>query len=63
MGLVWREQLSVGNNVIDTDHKHLIDIINHVEQSLGAKNRHHVIKEDLLMKPVLQKKSPLFDPL
>lgn len=141
MGLVWREQLSVGNDVIDTDHRHLIDIINHVEQSLGEKNRRelvaaldslskysqahfareekiaraagyqqtpdlnhsheallkqldqlkveikatgnewspavaenftkllrswfldHVIKEDLLMKPVLQKKSPLFDPL
>ena len=141
MGLVWREQLSVGNDAIDNDHRHLIDIINHVEQSMGAKNPRdlaaaldslskysqahfaheekiaraagykqvpdlshthedlikqldqlkveikamgkewsptvaesftkllrswlidHVIKEDLLMKPVLQKKSPLFDPL
>jgi len=140
MSLVWREQLSVGNNVIDTDHRYLIDIINRVEQSLGAKDRRelsaaleslskysqehfareekiaraagyeqvpdlshshealikqldqmkteiremgqewsaamaddftkllrswlidHVIKEDLLMKPVLQKHSPLFDP-
>ena len=140
MGLVWREQLSVGNDVIDNDHRHLIDIINHVEQSLGTRNPRelsaaldslsrysrehftreekiaraagykqvpdlshshealarqldeikteiramgpewspavaekftkllrswlmdHVIKEDLLMKPVLQKYSPLFDP-
>ncbi|MFZ2162968.1 MAG: hemerythrin family protein [Sideroxyarcus sp.] len=140
MSLVWREQLSVGNDVIDTDHRHLIDIINRVEQSLDARNRKelsaaleslskysqehfareekiaraagfeqvpdlshshealikqldeikteiggmgqewstavaekftkllrnwlidHVIKEDLLMKPVLQKYSPLFDP-
>ena len=140
MGLVWREQLSVGNDVIDTDHRHLIDIINHVEQCLDSRNRNelsvaldslsrysrehfareeriaraagykqvpdlshahealigqlgqlkseiaemgqawsptvaenftkllrgwlidHVIKEDLLMKPTLQKRSPLFDP-
>lgn len=140
MGLVWRDQLSVGNNVIDSDHKYLIETINKVEQSLGAKNRiglstalddlsqysrvhfdreekiaeavgytqvshlnqshqellkqleqvrgeidamgqewstdainhftnflrdwliNHVIKEDLLMKPVLQKHSPNFDP-
>ena len=140
MGLVWREQLSVGNNVIDNDHRHLIDIVNHVEQSLDTKNPRelsaaldslskysqehfvreekiaraagyeqvpdlshshealvkqldqikveirgmgqewspavaedftkllrswlidHVIKEDLLMKSVLQKYSPLFDP-
>jgi hemerythrin len=140
MGLVWREQLSVANDVIDNDHRHLIDIINRVEQSLDARNRKelsavleslskysqehfareekiaraagyeqvpdlshshealikqldeikteiggmgqewspavaekftkllrnwlidHVIKEDLLMKPVLQKYSPLFDP-
>ncbi|MBI4808325.1 MAG: bacteriohemerythrin [Nitrosomonadales bacterium] len=140
MGLVWREQLSVGNNVIDTDHKYLIEIINRVEQSMAARDRRglaaelddlsqyslvhfdreekiaaavgytqvphlneshqallaklnqvrgefdamgvewsaeavehfsgflrnwlvdHVIKEDLLMKPVLQKHSPSFDP-
>jgi hemerythrin len=23
MGLVWRDQLSVGNNVIDSDHKYV----------------------------------------
>lgn len=140
MSLLWRDQLSVGNNVIDSDHKHLIDIINKVEHSLGTKNKselaaalddlsqysrvhfareekiaeavgytqvphlnqshqellkqleqvrgeidamgrnwspetvgrftqflrdwliNHVIKEDLLMKPVLQKHSPHFDP-
>lgn len=140
MALVWREQLSVGNNVIDGDHKYLVELINEVEQGLMAKNRialaasldklskyslvhfdreeriaqaagytqvpslsqshqallhkleqmtgeiealgqawsaevaaqftgflrdwllDHVIKEDLLMKPVLQKLSPSFDP-
>ena len=34
MSLEWREQLSVGNNVIDADHKHLIGIINQVEKCL-----------------------------
>ena len=34
MGLVWREQLSVGNDLIDADHKRLISIINQVEESL-----------------------------
>ena len=140
MSLVWREQLSVGNNVIDTDHRYLIDIINRVGQSLNTRSRQdlvagldslaqyaqehfareekiakaagyqqvphlsvahqellkqldqvkqevggvgqewstetaddftkllrhwlieHVIKEDMLMKPVLTKLSPLFDP-
>lgn len=140
MSLLWREQLSVGNNVIDSDHKYLIEIINRAEVSLSSKNRkeltvalddlgqysrlhfdreekiasavgytqmphlsqshkellghldqirgeidamgqdwstetvahftqflrdwliNHVIKEDLLMKPTLQKHSPSFDP-
>ena len=39
MSLVWREQFSVGNDVIDSDHKRLIEIINMVEQSLETKNR------------------------
>jgi hemerythrin len=140
MNLVWREQLSVGNYVIDSDHRHLIDIINRAGESLSKKNQKellasleslsqysqahfareekialaagykqvpslneshqalikaldqlrsevgemgqewspetaehfssllrswlmdHVIKEDLMMKPALQKLSPLFDP-
>ena len=39
MKLLWREELSVGNNVIDADHKYLIEIINMVQQSLEAKDR------------------------
>ena len=39
MSLFWRDQFSVGNNVIDSDHKYLIEAINRVEQSLGTKNR------------------------
>ncbi len=36
MSLVWREQLSVGNDAIDADHKHLIDIVNLVENCMAA---------------------------
>ena len=42
MSLVWREQLSVGNNVIDADHKYLIQLINQVERSLDIKNRNEL---------------------
>lgn len=39
MSLLWCDQFSVGNNVIDSDHKYLIETINRVEQSVGRKNR------------------------
>lgn len=39
MSLIWKEQLSVGNSVIDADHKQLIEIINLVERSLATINR------------------------
>lgn len=45
MPLLWREQLSVGNDIIDADHKHLIEIINSVEHSLATKNRSKLISE------------------
>lgn len=45
MPLLWREQLSVGNNVIDEDHRYLIEIINQVEKSLAAKSRSELVKE------------------
>jgi hemerythrin len=137
VALEWRQQLSVGNDVIDNDHKYLIGLINGVEMHLRAQDMaalkkaldalarysethfaaeekiaravgytqsaelhdahqtllgklellrldlgerpgiaaidqfsallrdwliNHVIKEDLLMKPFLQKYSPRFDP-
>ncbi len=39
MGLQWRDQLSVGNDLIDSDHRYLIDIINKAEVSMKANNR------------------------
>jgi len=35
-GYQWREQLNVGNDLIDSDHKHLIELINRVQSCLGA---------------------------
>lgn len=39
MSLQWREQLSVGNDLIDADHKYLIEIINLAEQGLKGHDR------------------------
>lgn len=39
MALVWRTQFSVGNDLIDSDHRYLIEIINKAELSLQANNR------------------------
>jgi len=39
MSLQWREQLSIGNDLIDSDHKYLIEIINEAEDSLRRNNR------------------------
>jgi len=38
MGLQWREQLSVGNDLIDSDHKYLIEVVNRAEESMKANN-------------------------
>jgi hemerythrin len=37
MSLAWREQLSVGNDLIDSDHKYLIEIINMATKQLQSK--------------------------
>jgi hemerythrin len=39
MSLEWRDQLSVGNDLIDADHKHLIEVVNLAEHGLKTKNR------------------------
>lgn len=44
MKLVWTKQLSVGNAVIDSDHKNLIALVNGIERAIRAKN-HSVISQ------------------
>lgn len=39
MTLQWRPQFSVGNDLIDTDHQYLLEIINKAEVSLQSKKR------------------------
>ena len=38
MPLLWRSQFSVGNDLIDSDHQYLLEIINKAEVSLQAVN-------------------------
>jgi len=38
MPIQWRDQFSVGNDLIDADHQYLIEIINKAEKSLQAHN-------------------------
>lgn len=38
MKLVWTKQLSVGNTVIDSDHKNLIAVINGIERAIRARD-------------------------
>ena len=43
MTIMWREQLSVGNDMIDDDHRVLIDIINEYERALDTRNVDQII--------------------
>ena len=47
MSLVWREQMSVANTLIDTEHKYLIEQINAVESALNTKENHDILVETL----------------
>jgi len=47
MSIIWREQMSVGNNLIDKEHKYLIDQINTVEVALNSKENHDIVVEAL----------------
>jgi len=38
MSIKWREQLAVGNAVIDDDHKELIKLINEYEEAVAKKD-------------------------
>ena len=38
MGLAWTEQLSVGNAVMDSDHKNLISIVNKARDAIRSRD-------------------------
>jgi len=39
MGLDWAEHLSVGNEMIDAEHKNLIVVVNSVEHAIATRDR------------------------
>lgn len=47
MALVWREQMSVGNTLIDNEHSYLLDQINAVELALNTEENHDLLVETL----------------
>jgi hemerythrin len=47
MTLVWRDKMSVHNNLIDEEHKYLIDQINALEVAINTKDNHDIIVETL----------------
>lgn len=38
MALIWEEYLSVGNAMIDSDHKNMIAMINKIEHTIGRRD-------------------------
>ncbi len=44
MPIIWRDQMSVGNDLIDQDHRYLLCLVNSVELAI----RHSEDSEDLL---------------
>ncbi len=38
MGLAWNKQMSVGNAVIDSDHKNLIEIVNRIRSEIRSRD-------------------------
>ena len=36
MGMLWNKQLSIGNTIVDSEHKHLISLTNSVERAMKA---------------------------
>lgn len=36
MGMLWNKQLSIGNTIVDSEHKHLISLTNYVERAMKS---------------------------
>jgi len=47
MSLIWREQMSVANTLIDTEHKYLLEQVNQIEEAINTKENHDIIVEAL----------------
>lgn len=45
MPIVWRNALNIGNDLIDADHRHLLSLINRVEELLTTDRPRHDLLE------------------
>ena len=43
MAIIWREQMSVGNTLIDREHRTLIDLFGQLEPALKTKENHDTL--------------------
>lgn len=48
MSIAWREAMSVGDPIIDEDHRHLVDLINNFETAVSGTINHKRIARVLL---------------
>ncbi len=48
MTIVWREAMAVGNDTVDSEHKHLVELINNFEVAIGHGVDHKKVKRVLL---------------
>lgn len=48
MSIAWRDAMSVGEEMVDSDHKHLLDLINAFEIAIAGKIDHKKVARVLL---------------
>lgn len=44
MELAWTERLSVGNAILDTEHKQLVDMVNSIERAIRTRDSHALLQ-------------------
>ena len=47
MTIIWREQMSVGNTLLDNEHKYLLKQVNAVEEAINTEDNHDILVETL----------------
>lgn len=51
MGMLWNKQLSIGNTIVDSEHKHLISLTNYVERAMRSAME---TKDDALLRQAFE---------
>lgn len=47
MTIIWREQMSVGNALIDNEHKYLLEQVNAVEKAINTEKNYDILVKTL----------------